>query len=78
MHSLGGGTGSGFGTYILGLLSDYYPSIFRFTTSIFPNNDDHVVTSPFNSLLSLNQLMEHADCTFPIDNQALLHICDKL
>lgn len=53
-HSLGGGTGSGFGTYILGLLEDYYPDIYRFTTSIFPNNDDHVVTSPYNSLLSLN------------------------
>lgn len=68
MHSLGGGTGSGFGTYILGLLQDYYPHIYRFTTSVFPNNDDHVVTSPFNSILSLNQLMEHADCVFPVDN----------
>jgi hypothetical protein len=30
--------------------------IFRFTTSIFPNNDDHVVTSPYNSMLSLNEV----------------------
>jgi tubulin epsilon len=30
MHSLGGGTGSGFGTYILGLLEEHYPQIFRF------------------------------------------------
>jgi tubulin epsilon len=29
-HSLGGGTGSGFGTYILGLLEDYYPDIYRY------------------------------------------------
>ncbi len=63
IHSLGGGTGSGFGTYILGLLEEYYADvfrcnlfIFRFTTSIFPNNDDHVVTSPYNSMLSLNEV----------------------
>ena len=59
-HSLGGGTGSGFGTYILGLLEEHYPEVYRyfynirFTTSIFPNNDDHVVTSPYNSMLALN------------------------
>lgn len=33
MHSLGGGTGSGVGSYILGLLEDEYPDIYRFTMS---------------------------------------------
>lgn len=33
MHSLGGGTGSGVGSYILGLLEDEYPDVYRFTTS---------------------------------------------
>ena len=61
---MGGGTGSGFGTYILGLLEEHYPHIFRFTTSIFPNNDDHVVTSPYNSLLSLNEVFIKS-LTFP-------------
>ena len=27
LHSLGGGTGSGLGTYILGLLEDHYPHV---------------------------------------------------
>jgi len=44
-HSLGGGTGSGVGTYLLGrnlfkliikVLEDNYPEIFRFTASVFP------------------------------------------
>ncbi len=29
-HSLGGGTGSGLGTYILSLLDDEYPDIYRY------------------------------------------------
>lgn len=37
LHSLGGGTGSGLGTYILGLLEDEFPEIFRFTASVFPS-----------------------------------------
>jgi Tubulin/FtsZ family, GTPase domain len=37
MHSMGGGTGSGLGTYILSLLQDAYPSVFRFVTAVFPS-----------------------------------------
>lgn len=33
MHSLGGGTGSGVGSYVLGLLEDEYPDVYRFTMS---------------------------------------------
>jgi tubulin epsilon len=78
MHSLGGGTGSGVGSYILSLLDDNFPEVFRFTTSVFPSSDDDVITSPYNSILSLNQLQEHADCVLPIDNQALLNICRSI
>ena len=44
MHSLGGGTGSGLGSYILQLLHDEYPEIFRFTVSVLPSDVDDVVT----------------------------------
>lgn len=74
LHSLGGGTGSGLGSYILGLLEDEFPEIFRFTASVFPSENDDVVTSPYNSLFSLYEIMKHADCSLPIDNQALLNI----
>lgn len=77
MHSLGGGTGSGLGTYILACLQDYFPEVFRFTTSIFPSGDDDVVTSPYNSVLALNQLIQHADCVLPVDNEALLRMATK-
>lgn len=34
-----------------------------------------MVTSPYNALMSLSQLIEHADCVLPAENQALLDIC---
>ncbi|TMW58740.1 hypothetical protein Poli38472_010299 [Pythium oligandrum] len=78
IHSIGGGTGSGLGTYILGLLEDHYPEVYRFTTAIFPSEDDDVITSPYNSILSLHQLTEHADCVLPIENEALADLCAKI
>uniref|UniRef100_A0A6U6CF00 Tubulin/FtsZ GTPase domain-containing protein n=1 Tax=Guillardia theta TaxID=55529 RepID=A0A6U6CF00_GUITH len=78
LHSLGGGTGSGLGTYVLSLLSDYYPEVYRFTASVFPSEDDDVVTSPYNSALALKKLSDHADCVLPIENQALVDIHEKV
>jgi hypothetical protein len=34
VHSLGGGTGSGVGTFLLPLLADEYPHVFRFVTCL--------------------------------------------
>ena len=70
-HSLSGGTGSGVGTYVLGMLEDLYPEIYRFSACVFPSEDNDVVTSPYNSVLATKQLIEHADCVLPIDNRAL-------
>ncbi|KAG3090698.1 hypothetical protein PI125_g17619 [Phytophthora idaei] len=78
MHSMGGGTGSGLGTYILGLLEDQYPDVYRFATVVFPSEDDDVVTSPYNSMLALRELTEHADCVLPIENEALMDLCAKI
>ena len=78
LHSLGGGTGSGFGSKILESLEDTFPKITRFACSVFPNDDDDVITSPYNALLSASKLIEHADCVFPVDNQALIDICNHI
>jgi tubulin epsilon len=48
-----------------------YPTVARFTTSVFPAEDDDVVTSPYNSILAASELIEHADCSFALDNHAL-------
>jgi tubulin epsilon len=71
LHSLGGGTGSGVGTYMLGLVEDLFPDVYRFAVSVYPSEDDDVVTSPYNSILATRQLIDHADCVFPLNNSAL-------
>jgi len=78
MHSIGGGTGSGLGSFIVKTLADEYPEMYKFTISVFPSKDDDVITSPYNSILSLNQLINCADCVLPIDNQSLIDICERV
>jgi tubulin epsilon len=77
LHSLGGGTGSGLGSYILTLLDELFPNVFKFTASVFPSEDDDVVTSPYNSLLAATKLVEYADCVLPIDNDSLIRLVTK-
>eukprot|EP00667_Euglena_gracilis_P017931 EG_transcript_18972 len=76
-HSLGGGTGSGLGTYILNLLEDEFPHVYRFASVVFPSEDDDVITSPYNSVLATHQLINHADCVLPVDNQSLMEIATR-
>ncbi len=78
IHSLGGGTGSGLGTYVLQLLADEYPDVYRFTSAVFPSEDDDVITSPYNSVLATRELIEFADCVLPIENQALFDMCESI
>ena len=75
LHSLGGGTGSGLGSALLEQLADEYPSVYRFACSVFPSEEDDVITSPYNAMLSAATLMDAADCVLPIENQALIDIC---
>lgn len=49
IHSLGGGTGSGLGSFVNEQLADYYPDVIRFNTCICPSFTDDVVTSPYNT-----------------------------
>ena len=59
------------------MLRDEFPKVCRFASAVFPSEDDDVITSPYNSVLSLAELCEHADCVLPIENQALLDICKR-
>ncbi|KAJ3125550.1 Tubulin epsilon chain [Nowakowskiella sp. JEL0407] len=78
INSIGGGTGSGLGTYVVELLKEEFEDVYRFVSSISPSGDDHVVTSPYNSILSLSSLIDSADCVMPIENDALLYIHDRI
>jgi len=72
-HSVAGGTGSGFGSYLLERLNDHYPKKLIQTYSVFPNEND-VVVQPYNWLLSTKRLILNADCVVVLDNNALTNI----
>ncbi|XP_033932581.1 tubulin epsilon chain isoform X3 [Pseudochaenichthys georgianus] len=78
IHSMGGGTGSGLGTKVLSLLEEEFPEVCRIVTSIYPSAEDDVVTSPYNSILAMRELTEHADCVLPVENQSLVDIVKKI
>ena len=64
------------GTYILSMLSDLFPKISKFSACVYPSEDNDVVTSPYNTVLAMKQLVEHADCVFPMDNTSLFHFAN--
>ncbi|EAY06317.1 Tubulin/FtsZ family, GTPase domain containing protein [Trichomonas vaginalis G3] len=72
LYSLGGGTGSGFGSYILERVAEEYPRLWKMATVVTPTDDDPaVVTAPYNSLLSCAHLCKYANCVFPVENASL-------
>merc|ERR1712149_34431 len=74
-HSIGGGTGSGFGTLILLKIRDSYPDRITCSYSIYPSPKvSDTVVEPYNAVLSTHQLLENSDETFIIDNEALMNI----
>ena len=80
MHSIAGGTGSGFGSFMLERLNDKFPKKLIQTYSVFPNaQEGDVVVQPYNSMLTLKRLTNHADSVVVLDNGALARIsADRL
>ena len=80
MHSIAGGTGSGLGSFLLERLNDKFPKKLIQTYSVFPNaQEGDVVVQPYNALLTLKRLTNHADSVVVLDNGALTRIsADRL
>lgn len=77
-HSLGGGTGSGMGTLLISKLREQFPDRMMATFSVVPSPKvSDTVVEPYNATLSIHQLIENADETFCIDNEALYDICTR-
>ncbi|CEH15740.1 beta-tubulin [Ceraceosorus bombacis] len=78
VHSLGGGTGSGLGTNLLTKLREEFPDRMLATWSILPSPKvSDTVVEPYNATLSFHQLVENADLSFSLDNEALYDICQR-
>eukprot|EP01111_Echinosteliopsis_oligospora_P004453 TRINITY_DN171_c0_g2_i1.p1 TRINITY_DN171_c0_g2~~TRINITY_DN171_c0_g2_i1.p1 ORF type:complete len:471 (+),score=100.66 TRINITY_DN171_c0_g2_i1:61-1413(+) len=77
-HSVGGGTGSGFGTLLLERLSVDYGKKSKLDFCIYPSPQvSTAVVEPYNSVLSTHGLLEHTDVAFLLDNEAIYDICRR-
>eukprot|EP01087_Luapelamoeba_hula_P004263 TRINITY_DN1419_c0_g1_i1.p1 TRINITY_DN1419_c0_g1~~TRINITY_DN1419_c0_g1_i1.p1 ORF type:complete len:460 (-),score=80.96 TRINITY_DN1419_c0_g1_i1:203-1582(-) len=75
-HSVGGGTGSGFGALLLERLSVDYGKKSKLDFCVFPSPQISTsVVEPYNSVLSTHALLEHTDVAFMLDNEAIYDIC---
>ena len=79
IHSINGGTGSGFGSYLLEKLNENFPKKLIQTYSVFPNmsGDSGVVVTPYNSILTLKRLILNSDSVIVLDNGALYNIATE-
>ncbi|ORY87407.1 Tubulin/FtsZ, GTPase domain-containing protein [Leucosporidium creatinivorum] len=77
-HSLGGGSGSGLGCLLLSKLREEYPDRMLASYSVLPSPKvSETVVEPYNAVLSFHQLVETADLSFCLDNEALYEILQK-
>uniref|UniRef100_A0A673UGK6 Tubulin alpha chain n=1 Tax=Suricata suricatta TaxID=37032 RepID=A0A673UGK6_SURSU len=75
-RSLGGGTGSGFTSLLMEQLSAEYSRKTNLEFSVYPApRISTAVVEPYNSVLTTHSTMEHSNCTFMVDNEALYDIC---
>jgi len=75
MHSISGGTGSGFGSLLTLKLKEEFPDKILQSVTLFPSFDDsEKIISPYNAMLSLNSLVENVDSTLCFDNISFYRI----
>eukprot|EP00095_Tigriopus_kingsejongensis_P011645 maker-scaffold564_size136232-snap-gene-0.30 protein:Tk11645 transcript:maker-scaffold564_size136232-snap-gene-0.30-mRNA-1 annotation:"tubulin alpha-1c chain" len=77
-HSFGGGTGSGFTSLLMERLSVDYGKKSKLEFSVYPAPQvATAVVEPYNSILTTHTTLEHSDCSFMVDNEAIYDICRR-
>jgi len=75
-QSVGGGTGSGFGSLLLEKLSAEFAKKSKLDFCVYPSPQiSTAVVEPYNTVLSTHALLEHTDVAFMLDNEAIYDIC---
>ena len=75
-HSFGGGTGSGFTSLLMERLTSHFGKNSKLEFAIYPSpRISTAVVEPYNAVLTTHVTMEHSDCSFLVDNEALYDIC---
>ncbi|XP_067947211.1 tubulin alpha-1C chain-like [Watersipora subatra] len=77
-HSLGGGTGSGFTSLLIEHLSVEYGKKAKLEFLVYPApHISTAVVEPYNSILTTHTTLDHSDCAFIVDNEAIYDICQR-
>ena len=77
-HSFGGGSGSGFTSLLMERLSVDYGKKSKLEFAIYPAPQvATAVVEPYNSILTTHTTLEHSDCAFMVDNEAIYDICRR-
>ena len=77
-HSFGGGTGSGFTSLLMERLSVDYGKKSKLEFAVYPAPQvSTAVVEPYNSILTTHTTLEHTDCAFMVDNEAIYDICNR-
>jgi tubulin alpha len=77
-HSFGGGTGSGFTSLLMERLSVDYGKKAKFEFAVYPAPKvSTAVVEPYNAVLTTHTTLEHTDCAFMVDNEAIYDLCTK-
>ncbi|KAB0799622.1 hypothetical protein PPYR_07502 [Photinus pyralis] len=77
-HSFGGGTGSGFTSLLMERLTMEYGKKSKLELAIYPApRISTAVVEPYNSILTTHTTLEHSDCAFMLDNEAIYDICRR-
>ncbi|XP_015771897.1 PREDICTED: tubulin alpha chain-like [Acropora digitifera] len=77
-HSFGGGTGSGLTSLLMERLSVDYGKKSKLQFAIYPAPQvSTAVVEPYNSILTTHTTLEHSDCAFMVDNEAIYDICRR-
>lgn len=78
-HSFGGGTGSGLGSLLMERLSNEYRKKSKLEFAVYPAPQvSNSVVEPYNSVLTTHATLEHSDCSFLVDNEAIYDMCRNL
>ncbi|XP_055487537.1 tubulin alpha-1 chain-like [Leucoraja erinacea] len=74
-HSFGGGTGSGFTSLLMERLSVDYGKKSKLEFSVYPAPQiSTAVVEPYNAVLVTHCTLEHSDCSFMLDNEAIYDV----
>ena len=77
LHSVGGGTGSGFGSRLVEHFEDEFPCAELISAAIWPHPKGDTPLQSYNSCLSTAHLLKHANSVLLFENDHMLHIIQK-